>query len=381
MPDDENREAFRLSSSAQARSGQLARVAVAFALHVVILTVAALAVDVTPVPKGGLGGLITVVFVVGCIWMAVALIRMRHGRIISLLLPFSDRNRSEYADLVRLREVLDADLAYSEREFKLANRLRVIDALDGRIHIIRRRSTVMLASIAALLIAATLIIVFAGRLTNLDVSAVSNIERLTKEENEASTRLARLAELMALKERWAGVKHGVTTSLSERDRELKELESKISRVAREDETLPSEVGAMLATKQEAEKKLIRLRDLLQTAWNKELASERGYNDTRYIIATAITRVGVVLIIVFLVQILIGLYRYNVRLVTFYTSRRDLLQIWDGNVSGIEKLQRLMAANVEFGKEPKHPFEDILREGVTKLRVPGLSSTRVVKTTQ
>jgi hypothetical protein len=348
---------------------------------VVILTVAALAVDVTPVPKGGLGGLITVVFVVGCIWMAVALIRMRHGRIISLLLPFSDRNRSEYADLVRLREVLDADLAYSEREFKLANRLRVIDALDGRIHIIRRRSTVMLASIAALLIAATLIIVFAGRLTNLDVSAVSNIERLTKEENEASTRLARLAELMALKERWAGVKHGVTTSLSERDRELKELESKISRVAREDETLPSEVGAMLATKQEAEKKLIRLRDLLQTAWNKELASERGYNDTRYIIATAITRVGVVLIIVFLVQILIGLYRYNVRLVTFYTSRRDLLQIWDGNVSGIEKLQRLMAANVEFGKEPKHPFEDILREGVTKLRVPGLSSTRVVKTTQ
>ena len=69
--------------------------------------------------------------------------------------------------------------------------------------------------------------------------------------------------------------------------------------------------------------------LLHEAWEKELLSQRGYSDSRYIIATAITRIGVVLVIIFLAQVLIGLYRYNTRLITFYNSRRDLLQVWDG----------------------------------------------------
>jgi hypothetical protein len=111
---------------------------------------------------------------------------------------------------------------------------------------------------------------------------------------------------------------------------------------------------------------------LEKAWDKEITSERGYNDTRYLIATAITRVGVVLIIVFLVQILIGLYRYNTRLITFYTSRRDALQIWNLKETSLEKLQKVMAPNVDFGKEPKHPLEDIIRAAGSKLNIKGLS---------
>ena len=112
--------------------------------------------------------------------------------------------------------------------------------------------------------------------------------------------------------------------------------------------------------------------MLRTAWDKQLRAEHGYADTRYIIATAITRIGVVLIIVFLVQILIGLYRYNARLITFYNSRRDFLQLWDGKLPNLDKLQKTMAANIDFGKEPKHPLEDIIRQVASKLHLPGMS---------
>jgi hypothetical protein len=67
-------------------------------------------------------------------------------------------------------------------------------------------------------------------------------------------------------------------------------------------------------------------------------------------ATAITRVGVVLIIVFLVQILMGLYRYNTRLVTYYNSRRDLIALWEGKTEGLKVLEQLFTApNINWAK--------------------------------
>jgi hypothetical protein len=102
-------------------------------------------------------------------------------------------------------------------------------------------------------------------------------------------------------------------------------------------------------------------ELIDQAWKKDLESEHGYSDWRYIVATAITRVGVVLIIVFLVQILMGLYRYNTRLMTYYNSRRDLIALWEGKAEGLKVLDHVLSPpNIDFGKDPKHPLEDIIR---------------------
>jgi hypothetical protein len=42
---------------------------------------------------------------------------------------------------------------------------------------------------------------------------------------------------------------------------------------------------------EQNKRLEKLYELLDAAWTKELGSERGYSDWKYIVATAITRVA------------------------------------------------------------------------------------------
>ena len=123
-----------------------------------------------------------------------------------------------------------------------------------------------------------------------------------------------------------------------------------------------EFGGDASTLVELEKREIdRLAELLNSAWKKELGTDKGNSDWKYITATAITRVGVVLIIIYLVQILMNFYRYNTRLVTYYNSRRDLLTLWDGKQRNMTSLEAALSpARIDFGKEPKHPFEDLIK---------------------
>jgi hypothetical protein len=76
------------------------------------------------------------------------------------------------------------------------------------------------------------------------------------------------------------------------------------------------------------------------------------------ISTIATRAGAVLILMFLVQILVTLYRYNVRLVNFFDGRADALQLM--NSEDEKKFQTLVGTiggdTIEFGKVPKTPTE-------------------------
>lgn len=84
--------------------------------------------------------------------------------------------------------------------------------------------------------------------------------------------------------------------------------------------------------------------------------------TRRVVSVIATRVGAVLILVFLVQILASLYRYNVRLAAYYESRADALElaiVSDGTVDAA-RLQSAAAVispeRIEFGREPRSPLE-------------------------
>lgn len=64
--------------------------------------------------------------------------------------------------------------------------------------------------------------------------------------------------------------------------------------------------------------------------------------------------------------MIGLFRYNSRLITFYNARRDLLQIWDGKPENASMLEHMIAPNIDFRREPKHPLEEIIKRVIDKL---------------
>jgi hypothetical protein len=81
-----------------------------------------------------------------------------------------------------------------------------------------------------------------------------------------------------------------------------------------------------------------------------------------------TRVGSVMILLFLVQILVTMYRYNTRIASYYDARADALDLvaetlsLDPNLK-IEDWGKLVAQispdNVDFGKMPKTPASEII----------------------
>ena len=265
-----------------------------------------------------------------------------------------------------LQEAFADEIRYSETEAMVSNRLHAIKSIDDRINALRTRSTWMLLSIGLLLIAAAITVIFAGSLTNLDVSAASDVDKITQDITTTETRIAQLSEIGDLEK----VISADSASKDAKDRATKRL----AEITSNDRTLSTGQSGMQIEIDAARSVLEQDQKLLQDAWTKQLTSEHGYSDTRYLIATAITRIGVILVIVFLVQILIGLYRYNTRLITFYSSRHDALQLWDGKPATIEKLQKIMSPNIEFGREPKHPLEDLMRQLIAKVRVPGTGAS-------
>ena len=104
---------------------------------------------------------------------------------------------------------------------------------------------------------------------------------------------------------------------------------------------------------------------------EEMASlENDSKSLEFWIASLSTRVGAVLLLIFLVQILVTMYRYQVRLASYYDARADALDI--AGKSNVNTLIQIIAAlspeGIEFGKVPKSPGENAvdLARNVLKL---------------
>jgi len=237
-------------------------------------------------------------------------------------------------------------------EILLADRVDVIDNINRRVERLVRRTQIILYAIGFALVSSAFIILFAGRLTSLDASAVSNIDRLKSDLQSETSRLSRLYQLQILYGQLDSAKSSATPT----DKLQRQID-----FLREDAMAPIDATSTTLLIEDQKKRVDGIDALLASAWQKELDSARGYSDWHYIAATAITRVGIVLIIVYLVQILMGLYRYNTRLIAYYNSRRDLLTLWDGKQRTLKSLDEVLSSSkIDFGREPKHPLEDLFR---------------------
>jgi hypothetical protein len=75
--------------------------------------------------------------------------------------------------------------------------------------------------------------------------------------------------------------------------------------------------------------------------------------------STVMRVSIAGLLIFLVQILIQLYRYNSRLIAFYSSRRDAIIMSAGEIAAAKEWEAVFAPkNLDFGREPRHPFQAI-----------------------
>ncbi len=77
--------------------------------------------------------------------------------------------------------------------------------------------------------------------------------------------------------------------------------------------------------------------------------------------SSILRISIISLLIFLIQILMQLYRYNSRLIAFYGSRRDALMLSAGDSAETEVFSRIfMPSGLDFGRQPNSPLLEIGR---------------------
>jgi hypothetical protein len=85
------------------------------------------------------------------------------------------------------------------------------------------------------------------------------------------------------------------------------------------------------------------------------------NRWTFTISSLSTRIGSVLILIFLVQILVNLYRYNIRLAAYYDARADALQLVGSKDEKTlnEYVKVLSPETFDFGKQPRSPADNVM----------------------
>ena len=104
-----------------------------------------------------------------------------------------------------------------------------------------------------------------------------------------------------------------------------------------------------------------MRDQINATFGDVLENAANQSDqvqTTLLVSTLSTRIGAMLLIIFLVQILVNLYRYSTRLASFYEGRADALEIAPSpSAAGFtELIHAISPDNLDFGKTPASPAE-------------------------
>ena len=135
------------------------------------------------------------------------------------------------------------------------------------------------------------------------------------------------------------------------------------------EILPGMFSDLAAVSAELRNIVDQAPDALQTFTTSAIAEAPQLSA---LFSTLTTRVGALLILVFLVQILINLYRYNIRLAAYYDARADALEIFAAGtfegISMMELVRILSPEEVDFGKAPQSPVQhavDLAREIIAR----------------
>ncbi|MEA2899259.1 MAG: hypothetical protein QOJ84_4874 [Bradyrhizobium sp.] len=91
----------------------------------------------------------------------------------------------------------------------------------------------------------------------------------------------------------------------------------------------------------------------------QLSNASSKLDTIELVRTSLIRFGGVAVTLFLMSVLVPIYRYNVRLGTFYLARADTLILCrDSHVNNFGELLNLLTPTLAFDREPKTPVDSV-----------------------
>ena len=216
-----------------------------------------------------------------------------------------------------------------------------------------RRARSVLTLIIVVLIFTAVFIIFAGKIARIGVTNVDHVAAMVLEREELEKRLTPIFE-----------------ELSERVR----MESQLVKPGRAESGLNPVIVDLAATRDgllnriaNYDREILRVRTTLATreAADSDLGEEGATTttDPRLVVASTVTRIGVMVIAIYLVQILLNLYRYNTRTAAYYLAHADALMLADMEAETIASLHAALMPNINYGRAP----QTLLQRGAEAIR--------------
>ena len=192
--------------------------------------------------------------------------------------------------------------------------------------------------------------IFAGRISEIGVVTPDHLALMVRERAEIQGKIDRLNRELG---NWTQQFSMNLKSLqsTERDERQKKDSDFMER------TFEKTLGLMWERLREYDKQISTARTAILTSRPGRGGNSNGLNvtesgtDQQLLIASTVTRLGVAVIAIYLVQILLSLYRYNTRMAADYLAHADTLMMAELDPKTVKGLHSVLLPSVKYGEMP------------------------------
>ena len=267
--------------------------------------------------------------------------------------------------------VLESELSFvdfgSEALYQKINIPPKAAALAAGLHrradlLIHRANTVLVIIVAVLLFTAVFII-FAGQISKWGTTPINHLSNMITERNQFGFDNNNLRSQIKDINKLISKAQNNQSQQGEFQEDLKNYEI-------EKEEINTQIRTLEGKQQNLDDNIQRIRESLIVGESDSEANQNQSDKnifTQLLLAAGITRFGVVIIAIYLVQILSNLYRYNIQTAAHYRAIADFLIL--ANPKDYEKIKSLDGAllpDIGFSKAPKMISQKITKSVVEAL---------------
>ncbi len=242
---------------------------------------------------------------------------------------------------------------FSDKEFLAWSNLSekkaaVVTDLHSRAADFLNRARRILLIIILVLLSAALFVVFAEKILALGAVQADPIAKMESERDVAHDRIWEINRNLEKLEDEQQSDMLLSPEVQPSARQLYNdtRERELASLAKENDRLDRLEDKILAARERVHEAIVTLGSAGGAGGLEFLV------DPRLIAAAVVTRLGVALIAVYLVQVLLNLYRYNTQVAAHYRAQADSIILSDLSASKIKSLQTAFLPDVKYGKMPK-----------------------------
>ena len=199
---------------------------------------------------------------------------------------------------------------------------------------------------------AVLAVLFTGKITELDRTSPIGLTLARQAKTDAKDELDRLLDEEARLTRIKSDQPSVIVG-KKRDKESVEEQTTLENKLENIENSVSEARDQFDTAKK------RLNNVLNGIGARE--SDDPATSPNSLIASAVTRFGLLIMLLFFAQALLNLYRYSIQLSSFYWSKAMVISLSDGDSDEIVKLSKILSPQeITLGRKPKATVDDAVK---------------------